>query len=72
MTKGQKYPYPNVKAQATDRYIEVDTKGWVTGNVLKITYSCKDCRIPDNRQLPYIDVKGKLWVKADMEVAGGS
>lgn len=49
MTKGEKYPYPNVRAEAADRYIEIDTKGWVAGNVLKITYSCKDCRIPTNK-----------------------
>lgn len=43
MTKGLKYPYPNVKAYAIDVYIETDTVGWVSGNVIKISYACNHC-----------------------------
>jgi hypothetical protein len=43
LARGANYPYSNFTLQALDKYLSVNTQGWVLGNVLDISYSCQSC-----------------------------
>ena len=70
MTKGYSYPFPNERRNAVEKYIEIDTKGWVVGNVINISYVCTDCERKEDGA--WIDVKGKVWDRGQFGLAGGS